>query len=61
MVRPRAEAVWVYDVPMFCHSNQTVRQTVSKLVQLLCQVVGNSSDGELKVSKKVTVGKSCEL
>jgi hypothetical protein len=31
MVRPRAEAVWVYDVPIVSHDNQAVSQTVSKL------------------------------
>jgi hypothetical protein len=46
---------------MFCHSNQAVRQTVSKLVQLLWQVVGDYSVGEVKVSKKVKAGKNSVL
>jgi hypothetical protein len=32
-VRPRAQAVWVYDVPNFSHDNQAVIKTVSELGQ----------------------------
>jgi len=46
---------------MISHGNQEVRDGRSKLVQLLWQVVSNSSGGELKVSKKVTAGKKMRV